>query len=181
MGTDLTYNGVILQNVRTLDFVHTIKRDNTADVNTDFHKVNIAVETLVSVDTLQFALASRNLGVTYYPGMSNSALTVDVMAAVEKLLVVDRKDLVYSIDGRALLRINGAVNSGGSSLPQNTYADANNGPRVGHLKLVHVTGKTIRIQFEIEAAFQCCCDGTGNVPAVVSNRWGVDEAIDERL
>lgn len=163
MGTNVYYNGLELRNVITRTFEQTPVRD---DSGTDiiYSKFAVEVQTVMSAEIMAADIAEygrSNLGVVPFgrDGMSAENLST-VTSQIEAILGQDRKAFTYSIDGNVVLSVYGP--------------DANNGPKVLSVRVVHVSSSLIRINFSVELAVTPC-DKT--LP-VINNRWTMTEDID---
>jgi len=162
MATNLYYNGVMLRNVWIRDFEQTPIRD---DSGTDIlhQRFFVSVETVVNplivrgvIDSLGLASAGRPIS----PSTAGEAL-----ASARRFLAEDRGNFLLEMEGRTILTSSAAT-------------DANNGPKVIHLRTIQVSPETIKIQFAIEI---CKIDCTEQPSAVISNRWScVDDTDDLR-
>lgn len=160
-GTTITYNGVILQNVLTRDFEHSIRYDQsgTDKVGEVF---NIGVEATVHLsDSAEIGWSERG----------HATLSAKLQAMLTKL-AIPRRDFEFAIDSVTVLA-------------GNTSNDSNNGPRPLAVKFLGITGaSSARVAFRIEHSRTGCesyDSGQGLSTRVINNRWSVTESYDQSL
>jgi hypothetical protein len=159
VGTVVISNGVQLNNCKTLLFEQSARREESG-TDVMFHDFRIAVEGIV-VPVSQPVIVTGDGTVGTYGSVSGSSAT-EVMRQVLALLNEDRRPFSYSMAGESLVALTAA------QIP-----DADNGPKVQHVKIIHFTPQAYRIQFEI------CCAVSGCSGAILSNRWSCADTVNE--
>ncbi len=152
---------MVVNNVKTLLWEYEAARD---DSGTDrmFDVYRIAVEGIVTAQASQALPASGSSTVGTY-GIVGANAPAALMAAVE-LLKQDRKPFKYEMDGETLLEV-----------AESDIPDADNGPKVQRVRVVHFTPLAYRIQFEVVIAVNPCGG------AIVSNRWACADTVDDNF
>ncbi len=158
MGTNVTYNGVTLENCLTLEFDQQPQRD---DSHTDkwFDRFLITVKSCMSLSMLNERLHGVH-------GRIGGADIATLVASAQSRLSEDRKPFSYTMDGEVLV-------SSGTGLNDE---DQDNGPKVRSIKIVHHSQSTITITFSVEIARNTC---TQNPSPVIGNRWSCIDDVDE--
>ena len=165
MGTDLTYNGVTLYNVLTREFDQQPVYDSSG-TDVIYHRFIVRVDSILNGAAL---LVQNPLG-GIPPGSSATEAIAIIMARVHRQLSQNRGILSYTVEGTELLHAD-------PCLANSQSADCNNGPRVLNLAITHVSPKTLRISFSVEACLKICEQNTQNI--VLNNRWASTDDIDE--
>lgn len=187
-GTRVTYNGVRMWGVKTLSFDQELVRDES---NTDvmYSRFTISVESIVTPD--QFVGNSdpdhSSVGVEYTG--DDTPNHVYMMRWLHKKLSEDRKEFIYEMNGEVLVSFQPRALAAGESagprgLASNTgfIADADNGPKVQHVRITHFTPRAYRVQFAVVVSLVNCTTGSfADWPAVISNRWSVGDVIGEHF
>lgn len=192
MATNLQYNGVLLRNVRTLQFDQVERRD---DSGTDaiYWEFTLAVESLCSPQIL----LSQNptLGATGIVGDT----AAQIVSALEATLNIDRRTLIYTMDNGIAAGQPGATTTTllhvganskaillGNDRPDPVGAlhyDVDNGPKVEHLRVIHISPTTIRIEFSLKVCLPVAqglvSPSESRLNKVISNRWSATEDYDE--
>jgi hypothetical protein len=156
----LTYNGIQLELVRTVRF------DRQAIYDED-STTYLWSRFLVEVDTIYNPMAtSYQVGnpPTQITGV-NPAVTDD---AIRHVLMVPRKQLLFTVGGDTLLRS-----------PEAPYTvDAHNGPIPISVNIQAIHGsKSFRVRYVIETFLLECPSPEG--PALVSHRWTESHEVDD--
>jgi hypothetical protein len=160
LGSRLIYNGVLINQCKTLAFSQESVRDDAN--NQMFHKHRIEVEGIVTAQSLG---ANPELGFVGTFG-TGAADPVHALALVKLALGQDRKPLWYGISGRTLLEV----------LPAH-IPDADNGPTVEHVDVVHLSPMTFRVHFAVAFANQDC---NATTTSVLSNTWACTDNVDDQ-
>lgn len=178
-GTDVSYNGVILQDCETLQFEQEIVYDdsNTDMVFSKFHiRVACSVHSNVGTQTGRHGV--------YVPGLSSGSSATVWMKRVQELLSHPRGNFTYSVGGEALVYA--------TPLPGSVYSDCDNGPKPTNVTITGVMGKKLyRIEFGIIVCKVLCAEGIqspsdGSAGAykdrnVLNNRWTISEERDAQF
>lgn len=170
--TSLTYNGVALHNVNTTGWQQEpIMDDSGADqIGTKFI---LRFEGICHVQTggaEEFATDPESppfISVTAAPAGS----ATQAVQLARYLLEQSRKRLVVQVGGETLLVAEDGPVTGNNS-------DIDNGPKPKLIEITQIVGRQLfRVTFEIETSLADC--GSGSRPFVLSNRWSVQETIDQ--
>lgn len=166
-GTELTYNGVTFHGCKTVDFSERAIRDASG---TDIvrHEFSITVQGLVHEWSGAPQWTEGNGGSQVSSGPS-------LLADLTSQLLYDRRRLTYTIDGETVLDVDAASASGGGF-----DIDVDNGPKPEILSITHVAGGVVRVAFTVKCAVIKCSEG-GSLPDVVSNRWSLEDTVDEKF
>lgn len=194
MGTRVRYNGVTLDNVITRQWNQEVKYD---DSHTDamYHVFSLAFEGILHDGYEGTSVASvAVLGEA--PSMSHQ------YDAVHRRLLTPRQNLVVEVvdapmsgdspSPMVLFRCDGApdisdTSSTAAMALTSAFRDVDNGPKPKSFRVLQVIGsKVLRVAFEIECSKLVCANpmtSSGSlapgIPNVLSNRWAVQESMDE--
>ena len=193
MATTVTYNGVVMHNVYTREWSEELQYDES---HTDamFHIFKLKFEGIL------YAVNSDPTVPTYtQPTQAASGLDMPAnYQAVSLALQHPRGQLVVAVSDNEgnqsiLLQCDpapGDMTVAGANTAwnmANMHRDVNNGPKPTAFRVLQIIGnKCLRVAFEVECAKLKCSNTylfngspVGFMPAVLSNRWTVQEAMDE--
>ena len=193
MGTTVIYNGVTLHNVQTREWSQSVRYD---DSGTDamFHVFSMKFEGLLHSEYQHTSTTS----VAVAPTVNMPVQYVEV----QRRLLKPRQQLEVYVsssetftDSIPLFLCGPAPGEAGTIASvanmANLDRDVDNGPKPKNFRVLQIIGaKCLRVAFEIECAKLVCQGGVtinasgsalGVMPVVLSNRWTVDESMDENL
>ena len=176
-GTDVSYNGIILNNVVTKQWNQQITYDESG---TDPLAVQytLAFEGILHLQSVANAPLSQSIETPWVAqegqptaGFEFGALLSDV----QRRLSVPRKTLSVRMGGTTVLTVFPADQS-----PRDY--DVDNGPKPQFVRVTNiVSDKVVRVQFSIVAAIHGCPSGITPNSIILNNRWSVSEEMDENF
>lgn len=168
MSTTLTYNGVSFFGCKTVDFQQRCVWDSSG---TDVlrHETTITVQ----------GIAHQNYPAPQYIDPADpSAITAGGAAVFRQLrerLMCPRDKLTYTIGDTTVLDVAGANGDNAAEI------DVDNGPRPVDLRLLNVVHNNCKVQFTITCSHISCCGNGASLPAVLNNRWSIEESRDQNF
>ena len=158
MGTNLTYNYILLQNVLTKEFDQELIYDESG---TD----PLYQRTMISVLGYVHDIQGAGPGGVF---PQNGFTTTDIYNYVKSSLLNPRGNLLMTVGSATLYQCD----------PSN---DVNNGPKPKHVRVTKIAGsKVFLVEFTIECA-KVDCLNSSNSQGVLNNRWSLEDAIDYNL
>ena len=178
-GTQVVYNGVILNNVTTRVWNEDVVRDPSG-TEVMYHKFHMEFEAYVHAQSGQ--QGERDLsgyGPWVEPQSGSISDPVSAMVAIRKALEQPRATLTVWTGGKQLLKCYPCT----QQYMRNPDRDVNQGPHPISLQITKISGgKVFRILYSIDCAKVECPNSNGMyVPDVVSNRWSLSEELDENF
>lgn len=174
MATIVKYNGVILYNVHTREWIQEVRYD---DSRTDaiFHTFRLRFEGILH--------AGADGTVWISSGASGSELA-NYRDAEARLLQVRRTLIVWISDetGNTEEYFRCEPADGSDSSIGDIDRDVDNGPKPRAFRVLQIIGsKAMRVSFEVDCAKLVCGQGAyaAALPVVLNNRWTVAEDMDE--
>lgn len=193
-GTIVSYNGVTLHNVRTLSWDQEVRYD-ASGTDAMFHTFRMRFEGLLHT-------AYHNDSIVSVSGDSHTTTMPVQYEAVHRAILRTREQLLIYVtrqdtgENLEIFRCDpapGGITGDASNSPANAInleRDVDNGPKPKAFRIIQVIGgKCLRVQFEIECSKLICPSGVYNksgaaynaMPVVLSNRWSVEESMDENM
>lgn len=168
MGTTLIYNDVAFINCKTVEYRQQCVWDSSG---TDVlrHETTITVQGIAH----QHYPAPQ-----YIDPQDPSAIAAGgaaVFHALREKLMCPRHKLSYYIGETTVIDVAGA--SGGNAAEK----DVDNGPRPVALRLLGVYHNNCKVEFTITASHVSCCGNGASLPAVINNRWSMEERRDSNF
>ena len=172
MGTDVTYNTVLLRNVVTRQWDQEIVYDDSGTdvIRQVFH---LRFDGLLYLSYQGGGVQTLDTTPNIIPPSGGPNIS-SLYAGISKKLSEARGDLTVTMNGEIILRCIGQ----GASTADDIMADADNGPKPHHVAITHVAGnKVFRVSFSIDV----CLGQTSTYEQqnVLNNRWSVGETIDD--
>lgn len=158
-GHEVQYGGVRLIGILTSTVESIPVRD---DSGTDQWYVETTVEVSTVVNVAVFAAANQTIGALGHRVQGDSAAAT--CRNLQSLLGEDRKPFAYIQDGVTIFE-------------SDNLSDANNGPKVVHIRCKPAGKNSISISFAVKIAKVGCSE---NPPPVIGNRWSVSDTIDDQ-
>lgn len=181
MGTNLTYAGVTMTNVQTLEFRDKEPVRDPSDTDKWADETTIRVRTFLSTNTIGGYVPGGgggagigSIGITSVPGVLPGQSPQSVENIVAGLLNQDRQSLTFTMAGVVMVQ-------------SDATTDVANGPKVTDLKITGFAAATLIVEFEVKT-WQVQCPQfvpTPNMPTpgnkVLLNRWSCIDDMDERF
>lgn len=173
MGTNVTYNGVLLKNCVTRRFEETVVYDSSG-TDAIGQKFALSFQCILHMQDLYDSPALVAFGIGGDDGARNSA---ELHAFVRQALLTPRKNLHVSFGPDTVLK---AIPATDKNI-HNDDRDTNNGPKPMEVSIDHVAGnKVFRIRFSIEVT-KLECPSKNKSSLVLNNRWSIAESRDDNF
>lgn len=166
-GTNVSYGKMTMYDVHTVDWSEEVVYDqHNADAM--YSRCRATFRGLVTDRNVAGGAAHP---VPYIDAGGSGSLSGS-LNSIRGLAMIPRQELIIAVGSDEIVNVNGGGGAGGGS----GASDVEHGPKPIAFAIESVYGESVmRVRFTIQWAWQTQCQG--ETPAVLNNRWMVDENI----